>query len=88
MLKIFALKDIKGELFNPPFFAKSVAEAMRSFYRAYVTEETPVHVFPSDFALYQFGEFDEEIGVFNLLDVPVRIAVADEFVSIAETSRN
>ena len=79
MLKVYALKDIKGNLFNAPFFVKSTAEAMRAFYRAYITEDTPVHMFPSDFALYELGSFDEEEGEFTLFGIPVRIAVADEF---------
>lgn len=79
MLKVYALKDIKGELFNPPFYTRTTADAIRSFRRAYLQEDSPIRLYPADFALYELGLFDDESGRFELKEAPVLICVASEF---------
>lgn len=79
MLKVYALKDIKGELYEAPFYVRTTAEAIRAFRKAYLTENSPVRLYPDDFALYELGTFNEETAGFNLKEAPVLICVASEF---------
>lgn len=74
-LIMFSVYDGKAQCFSRPFFEKNVAGAMRSWEEACKEPSSPFCKYPSDFVLYQIGEFDEDTGKFEDFQ-PVRMLSA------------
>jgi hypothetical protein len=75
MFKIFALKDLRANVFKSPHLAPE-ADAIRSFGSICNEKEHELFRFAEDFALYCFGQFDELTGEIRLFDVPVLVDTA------------
>lgn len=60
----FAIYDTKSESFGQPFFTHNRASAMRGI-RLQLQQDSNSMIakFPSDFALFEIGSFDEEHGL-------------------------
>jgi hypothetical protein len=78
-LKMYAIFDVKAELFHAPHFIKSDGVAIRSFSTACEDEKTDFWKYPEDFSLYCIGKFNTETGEL-FPAVPRQIANASEFV--------
>lgn len=75
-LKIFSIRDSKGEMYMQPFFQKTAGEAERSFRSLANDEKTMVCKHPEDFDLYYLGEYDDLTGKITGLSTPSHIAKA------------
>ncbi|AXL15260.1 nonstructural protein [Microviridae sp.] len=62
MLLLFSIYDNKAELYSPPFTAKTLGEAIRMFTDTANDQQTQLCRHPTDFALYQTGDFDPDTG--------------------------
>lgn len=62
-LKVFSIRDKKGEIFMQPFFQKTVGEAERSFKTLTQDEKSMISKYPDDFDLYHVGEYDDQNGM-------------------------
>lgn len=69
-LKAFSIRDSKGEIFNSPFFKKTLGEAERDFTELCRDEKSMVQKYPEDFDLYYIGTYDDQTGVFKSLATP------------------
>lgn len=76
MLKIYSIRDSKGEMFNTPFFQKTHGEAERSFRNVVKDERSLPSQYPEDFDLYYLGEFDDVTGQIQALDTPLHVIKA------------
>ena len=63
-LKVFAIRDSALDAYIRPFFVPSVAMAARSFRDEVNRPESEMHRHPSDYELFELGEWDEESGQF------------------------
>lgn len=79
MMNVYAVKDIKSQLFNNPFIQKSDGVAIRSFATACEDTNTDLNKYPSDFSLYHIGTYDPESGKITQEDIK-QVANASEFV--------
>lgn len=70
ILKVFSIRDAKGEVFHTPFFKRHHGEAERDFMALVRDPKSQLHQFPDDFDLYFIGEYDDQTGVFKSLDTP------------------
>jgi len=70
ILKVFSIRDSKGEVFNTPFFQKTHGEAERSFRQLINDDKSMVNKYPDDFDLYYLGEYCDNTGKFKPLDTP------------------
>jgi len=75
-LKIFSIRDSKGEVFNTPFFQKTHGEAERTFRELVNDPQSMLFKYPDDFDLYFVGEYDNQKGVVKPLDTPQHILKA------------
>lgn len=75
-LKIFSIRDTKGEIYNTPFFQKTHGEAERSFTSLMNDQNTMIAKYPEDFDLYFIGEFDDQSGKITHLDSPQHLVKA------------
>lgn len=69
-LKMYAIRDAKGETFGNPFFKHMHGEAERDFTAACRDPKTSIHQFPEDFDLYHLGVYDTVKGTVTSLDTP------------------
>lgn len=81
---LYSVFDKKGKYFTSPFFARSDAEAVRSFSRIANDDRTDINQFPDDFALYCNGEFHSDIGTFSGSD-PVKLVDASLLIKTDKT---
>lgn len=65
LIKICSVKDSAAQAFGRPLFVPSVGVAQRSFSDEVnrVAEDNHMNRYPSDFELYEIGEFDDSTGV-------------------------
>lgn len=75
-LKIFSIRDSKGEIYGQPFFQKTAGEAERNFKTLVNDNSSTVHKYPEDFDLYYLGEYDDQTGKIKSLDTPSHICKA------------
>lgn len=77
-LKAFAARDSKLGVFLPPFFMQHTGQALRAWEEVCNDSKSAMSKHPSDFQLFQVGEFDEETGLLVEMQ-PVQLASASEY---------
>lgn len=75
-LRIYSIRDAKGEVFNPPFYKKTHGEAERDFMTLVNDEKSTVWKYPDDFDLYYLGTYDDVTGRLESLPTPQHITKA------------
>lgn len=61
-LKIFTIRDTKGEIYHPPFYQRSHGEAERAFTQLINDPKSQISQYPEDYDLYYLGEYDDQTG--------------------------
>lgn len=64
-LLIFSIHDVKAELFGPPFFMSTPAEALRAFVDLADDPNTTIGKHPGDYRLVRLGTYDNISGIFE-----------------------
>lgn len=62
MMRIFSVYDVKAEIFQKPFTASKIGEAMRGFTDVVKDKNHALGQHPEDYSLFEIGNFDEKIG--------------------------
>lgn len=75
-LKIYSIRDSKGEIYKSPFYKTTHGEAERDFHTIVNNKDTLVAQYPEDFDLYHIGTFDDNNGKIRSLDTPEHIIKA------------
>ncbi|WNK13523.1 MAG: nonstructural protein [Microvirus sp.] len=78
MLKIFSVRDVKGEAYGALMCVATVGLAMRAFTDACNAPGSPLADYPADYSLYELGTFDPNSGTVAGHKVPSFIASAVE----------
>lgn len=81
-LHIYAVHDRAVNAYLQPFYCRSSGEAIRSFTEAVNDPNKPFGKYATDYALFNFGEFDDVSGSFLVHD-PVRVISANEVIEDA-----
>lgn len=79
-LLVFSVLDKAVGAYLQPFFARSRAEAIRSFADAVTSERSQFGAHADDYILYQVGEFDDNAGMFGSVE-PDRVVGAIDLLS-------
>lgn len=77
---VFSVFDVKSGTFGTPFFCVNPAVALRTFQDLVNDSQSVVNRYPDDFQLFQFGQFDESTGLFDLSDRPVFLSNARDYL--------
>lgn len=85
MPKMFVVYDSKAEAYNSPFFLKSRGEALRGWSDTVNDPQTMFYKHPSDFTLFEMGEFDENTGEIRIYEAKASLGTALEFKKSAES---
>ncbi|QXP44237.1 MAG: nonstructural protein [Arizlama microvirus] len=76
LLKVFSIRDQKAEVYNTPFFQKSIGEAERNFETLVNDGKSTVNQYPQDFDLFYLGDYDDNLGVMRSLEAPQHVIQA------------
>lgn len=82
-LKMFSVFDSKIQAYMNPFFARTAAEALRSFADAVNNSESNFCRFAEDFTLFEIGAWDDQTAKVELLPTPHSLGVAIQFLKSA-----
>lgn len=82
----FTIRDSKSEVFNSPWFAKTIGEAQRMFRELTLDSKSTINKYPEDFDLYHVGTYDDNTGKFEPFDTPQHIVKAIQLKT--ETSKD
>jgi len=77
--KIYCIYDNKIASFGVPFFASLREVAYRHMRRAVANPALDVAQFPSDFVLFEMGEFNDATGEFNPEVSPMNLGPLTQF---------
>lgn len=75
-MKMFAIRDVKAEGYNTPFFQPTFGLAERAFKDACQDEKTTLAKHPEDYSLYYLGEFDQTSGLMKVEETPKHVCNA------------
>lgn len=84
MVKMYSLKDTKGQIFNVPLYQRTHGEAER--FCTTILKTPPAELpgyyknmaeYPHDFDLYFIGTFNEDDGKIQILDAPQHLINCD-----------
>lgn len=62
-MEMYAIQDIKSELFNNPFYSDNDETAKRTVKMALQSDESPLTLYPEDYRLFKLGTFDNKTGI-------------------------
>lgn len=79
LLSVF---DSKAKCFvGGVYTSRNVEVGIRDFSQACTDKNTNLNKFPEDYALFLFGNFDENTGAIELEKSPVKISTAKEVLA-------
>lgn len=87
MMKVFAVFDVKAAAFGSPLFCSTVGIASRGFVDATQAPRSPMAQHPSDYSLFELGEYDPNTGKFANLDHPLPVISASQALQLLEQAR-
>ncbi len=79
-LVLCSVKDRAADAYGRPMFVSSVGVAIRSFSDEVNRKdaENQLYNHPDDFDLYEFGEFDDNTGLFSLHEQPKLLSLGKQ----------
>ena len=79
-LILCSVKDRAADAYGRPMFVPSTGVAIRSFSDEVnrAEAENQLYNHPDDFDLYEFGEFDDNNGKFNLYEEPKLLSLGKQ----------
>jgi hypothetical protein len=80
LMSVFAIYDSGVSAWRMPIFARNKGEALRSWVDAVNNPQYDYSKYPQDFTLFELGTFDDVKCKFDLLQTPVSLGLAIEFV--------
>lgn len=73
LVKLYSIRDAKGDQFSPPFPANTHGEAEREFKTNVNNPQSRINPYPEDYDLYYLGEYDTVTGKLDPIDSPQHI---------------
>lgn len=77
LLELFTVRDVKAEVYLPPFTFRHKGEAVRAFEQSLQDRNTTMGQFPQDYVLFRLGTYDDVSANFDLHAVPEFIMNGD-----------
>lgn len=78
--KTFTAYDSKVKNYTKPLYHRNAAEAVRAFEEECNNPQSQLNKYPSDFTLFETGEYDDETGVLTFLDAFVSLGNGLQFI--------
>lgn len=78
MMKLFAVRDVKGDSFSAPLCCPTRGIALRGFSDACATPGSDFNKYPEDYQLYEIGEYEPNSATIKALALPSLVATASD----------
>lgn len=88
MLNAYSIFDEKAKCFNTPFFAVADGVAIRDFGDLCNDTRSLVSRHPEDYRVYRVGQFNDDSGKFESLNVPEFLANGSDLIRLVQPSNN
>jgi len=72
-ISVFSIYDTKTEAYAQPFYMQTKGAAIRAFTELANNAEHQIGKYPSDYALFELGTFDDTSGVLTSHPVPTSV---------------
>lgn len=82
ILKVYSVYDAKVKAYGGPFFQTNAGEAIRTFTDIVNDERTTLHRHPTDYVLFEIGEWDNQVGQLKATVPPINLGLASEYVQV------
>lgn len=79
MAKIYTVHDAKAAFYGQPFYARTNAEAIRSFTQLVNDPQHQIGAHHADFTLFELGEYNEQTGEITVLKAPAPLGNGVDF---------
>lgn len=79
IVKVYAIRDLKGEMFTQPLFQLNAGTALRSFSDMVKGADSKIAAHPEDYALYEIGEYDDISGALKALTTIKMLGVGSDY---------
>jgi len=79
---LFVVLDVKSGSYYPPFAARTIDEALRSFEDLLSNPQSVLSKHPKDYRLYMTGEFHEDTGA--VVSVPEGIVLVEQSLQLVK----
>lgn len=79
MRVVFTVLDSVAGVFCNPYFSNNKFTALRDFCEASKDPQSQISKYPSEYVLYEIGNFDEESGVLLPHDKIINLGNATQF---------
>lgn len=79
-LKAYSVYDSKVKNYTRPLYHRNAAEALRGFESECNNPESSLNKFPSDFTLFEIGEWDDESAILTPEQAHVSLGNALQFI--------
>lgn len=87
-LNIYSIYDSKVKFFDRPLFMRNRGEALRAWETAANDEKTTISAHPTDYAIMEIGEFDDQTGKITCYEVPESLGLAIQFKKLPQPQPN
>jgi hypothetical protein len=78
-MKMFTVYDSKAKCYLNPFVMRNSAEAIRSFHTVCNDPQTNFSKYPSDFTLFEIGEWNDDEGQITMHEAKQALGLAQDF---------
>ena len=78
-LKVYTVYDSKVGAYLNPFFMKSNGECLRAWHEVCNDPQSNISKYPSDFTLFEIGEWDDSTGEFSMYTAKQPLGTALEY---------
>lgn len=78
---MFSVQDSKAGRFFPPYPAPNAGVGLRDFQDALRNSNSPMAKHPEDYALFEVGTWDDQLGKSTNLEVPKMLGTGNQFVA-------
>lgn len=78
-LKVYTVRDSKGDAYDSPWTARSRGAAIRAFSDACNDAKTKLYQHPNDYTLFEVGTWDDSTGQFIPEQSKIEIGLASHF---------
>lgn len=83
-LRMYSVYDSKALVYGQPMFISSVGSAIRAFTDLCNDPQSIVCKHPTDFVLYEVGEYDDSTGVVFAKSPFVNLGLASDFKKVVK----
>lgn len=85
---MYAIKDQKSMVFDPPILCHNRGDAVRMFSTVFDNQKSMMARFPNDYMIFELGEYDDNTGVITVHEIPQEVCKLEDLAPKEVTNDN